>query len=298
MVEKLSEHHSHNAAPVVTVAMPIYNAGKYLRQAVISIVEQTFADWELLIIDDGSTDNAIENIADIHDSRIQILKDGKNKGLAARLNEAIDLARGRYLARMDQDDVSYPERFMRQVASLEAAPQIDLLATRAITIDESDCVTGMFPYRRSHNEICAHPWRGFYLPHPTWMGRIEWFRKHRYAEPAPYFCEDQELLLRSYRTSRFATLDEILFAYRIRRKVNLEKLSRTRRTVKKIQTQYFLQTRQWHFLLFAQLVLGGRMAMDRLMLMAPSLSKASSAIDPFVLSQWCSVSTSLRGKSR
>ena len=91
--------------------MPVYNAGKYLRLAVLSIVRQTFTDWELLIVDDGSTDNALQGIADIDDARIRILRDGKNKGLAARLNECIDLARGKYFARMDQDDVSYPERF-------------------------------------------------------------------------------------------------------------------------------------------------------------------------------------------
>jgi len=89
-------------APLITVAMPIFNAGSYLRLAVLSIVRQTFADWELLIIDDGSTDNALQDIADIRDHRIRILRDGENKGLAARLNEAIDLARGRYFARMDR----------------------------------------------------------------------------------------------------------------------------------------------------------------------------------------------------
>ena len=88
-------------APLVTVAMPIFNAGSYLRLAVLSIVRQTFADWELLIIDDGSTDNALQDIADIRDHRIRILRDGENKGLAARLNEAIDLACGSYFACMD-----------------------------------------------------------------------------------------------------------------------------------------------------------------------------------------------------
>src|SRR5665647_2642353 len=105
--------------PLITVAMPVYNAGKYLRLAVLSIVHQTFTDWELLIVDDGSTDNALQDIADIDDARIRIYRDGENKGLAARLNECIDLARGRYIARMDQDDVSYPVRFVRQIAALQ-----------------------------------------------------------------------------------------------------------------------------------------------------------------------------------
>jgi glycosyltransferase involved in cell wall biosynthesis len=293
MPEISSRQTPGKAAPLVTVAMPIYNAGKHLRQAVMSIVRQTFTDWELLIIDDGSTDNAIEAIADIQDARVRILCDGKNKGLAARLNEAIDLARGRYLARMDQDDVSYPERFMWQVAELEASSQLDLVATRAITIDENDNATGMFPYRLSHNEICARPWMGFYLPHPTWMGRIEWFGAHRYAEPAPYFCEDQELLLRSYGTSRFATLDKILFAYRVRGKTNWGKLARTRRTVRDIQILYFLQTRQWHFMLFSVLVFAGRMSKDWLVLVMPGLIKVFNTINPGFLLEWRTVVKSL-----
>lgn len=282
MAENLLHSVSSGAVPTVTVAIPIYNAGKHLRAAVMSIVGQTFTDWELLIIDDGSTDSALDSIADIGDGRIRILRDGNNKGLAARLNEAIDMAHGRYFARMDQDDVSYPERFAHQVAALEAAPQIDLLATRAIIIDENDDMTGMFPYRLSHEEICARPWMGFYFPHPTWFGRIEWFRKHRYAEPAPYLCEDQELLLRSYPDSRFAALDEILFAYRIRRKVNPEKMARTRSSVRRMQTAHFLRTKEWSSLLLAQIVFAGRMVADRL---RPE-SHRPGKIDPAALAQW------------
>lgn len=286
------------ATPIVTVAMPIYNAGKHLRQAVMSIVKQTFTGWELFIIDDGSTDNAIESIVDIQDTRIHILCDGKNKGLAARLNEAIDLAHGQYLARMDQDDVSYPDRLLRQVTALQGNRRLDLVATRAITIDENNNITGIFPYRLSHNEICARPWSGFYFPHPTWMGRIEWFRKYRYAEPAPYFCEDQELLLRSYRTSCFATLNEILFAYRIRGKANREKLARTFRAVINIQVHYFLRSGQWHYLLLALLVFMGRIANNWLTLALCDASKNSTIIEPAVLLQWNSISNRLGDGAR
>jgi glycosyltransferase involved in cell wall biosynthesis len=233
--------------PLVTVAMPVYNAGKYLRLAVLSIVRQTFTDWELLIVDDGSTDNALQGIADIDDARIRILRDGKNKGLAARLNECIDLARGKYFARMDQDDVSYPERFEQQIEALKKDSTLDLIAVRAITIDENNRVTGIFPSAIAHDEICARPWRGFHFPHPTWMGKMEWFRKYRYAEPGPYFCEDQELLLRSHGKSRFATIDEILFAYRVRGKINWSKLAKTHWAVLKVQMRYFSKLNQWHY---------------------------------------------------
>ncbi len=253
MVEPLLSQNQEqgDVPPLVTVAMPVYNAGKYLRLAVLSIVKQTFTDWELLIIDDGSTDNALQTIADINDARIHISCDGRNKGLAARLNECIDLARGKYFARMDQDDVSYPERFARQIEALGNDSRLDLVAVRTITIDENNMATGTFPSALAHDEICAKPWRGFYFPHPTWLGRIEWFRKHRYAVPGPYFCEDQELLLRSYRESRFATVDEVLFGYRVRGIVNQRKLAKTRQTILNIQLRHFYSRNQWHFVLLA-----------------------------------------------
>lgn len=252
----------HNESPLVTVAMPVYNAGKYLRLAVLSIVRQTFTQWELLIIDDGSTDNALQSIADINDARIRILRDGQNKGLAARLNECIDLARGKYFARMDQDDVSYPERFARQLKLLHTDAALDVIATRAITIDEDNREVSLFPGAMTHEQICARPWRGFYFPHPTWMGNVCWFRRYRYMIPGPYFCEDQELLLRSYRQSKFATVDEVLFAYRIRKQNNWRKLFTTRKAVLGIQINHFLNSRQWGYLMLALWVVAGRMAGD------------------------------------
>lgn len=239
---------SLDSIPLVTVALPVYNAGKYLRPAVSSIINQTFENWELLLIDDGSTDGAIEELADVDDVRIKIFRDGHNRGLAVRLNEAINMAKGIYFARMDSDDVSYPERFARQLEKLHSDSTLDLVATRAITIDEDDNATGLFPFAISHEEICARPWQGFYLPHPTWMGKIEWFRKYRYKIPAPYFCEDQELLLRTYIISRFCTLDEILLGYRIKSGVDWIKLARTRRAVLDFQIRYFSSKHRWYLL--------------------------------------------------
>ena len=245
---------SLDSIPLVTVALPVYNAGKYLRPAIFSIINQTFKNWELLVIDDGSTDNAIQELAGINDVRIKIFRDGKNRGLAVRLNEAINMAKGSYFARMDSDDISYPERLARQLAMLHSDSRLDLVATRAITIDEDDNATGLFPFAIYHEEICARPWQGFYLPHPTWMGKIEWFRKHWYTVPAPYYCEDQELLLRSYRDSHFYTLNEILFAYRIRTGVDWRKLARTRRTLFGFQMKYFFTKKLWRCLVLAAFI--------------------------------------------
>lgn len=245
---------SVDSRPLVTVALPVYNAGRYLRSAVLSIINQTFENWELLVIDDGSTDSAVHELADIDDARVKVYRDGHNQGIAVRLNEAIDMARGVYFARMDSDDISYPERFVRQVEMLQSDPTCDLVATRALAIDEYDNPIALFPSAIRHEEICARPWLGFHLPHPTWMGKIEWFRKYRYAIPAPYFCEDQELLLRSYLVSRFCTLDEILFGYRIRSGVDWAKLAGTRRAILSFQVRRFFNDYHLYFLLGAVLL--------------------------------------------
>ena len=249
-------------APRVTVVLPVFNAGQYLRLAVLSIIGQTFTDWELLVIDDASTDNAIETIADLVDARIRIIRNAANIGLAATLNIGIEQARGRFFARMDQDDVAYPERLARQVALLEENPHIDLCAVRCLAIDARNEVVGALPYAITDEAIRAAPWRGFYLPHPTWMGRLSWFRQHRYAQPGPYLCEDQELLLRGYRASRFATVPEVLFAYRVRDRVNWKKNYKTRKTVWRLQLRHFCHERAWISGLFATLVFIGRVAWD------------------------------------
>lgn len=278
------------APPLVSVALPVYNAGKYLRMAVASIVCQTFTDWELLIIDDGSTDSALETIRDLVDVRFRIFRDGTNKGIAARLNEAMDVARGCYFARMDADDVSYPERFARQIEALRQDPMLDLVAVRAMTIDESDTPTGLFPYALSHDEICARPWRGFYFPHPTWMGKMTWFRKNRYTLPAPYFCEDQELLLRSYSESRFGTVDEILFGYRIRGPVDRRKLAKTRKVLFGAQWRHFTASGQWPFALLSMLAFIGRISLDHLKILRLRFSPGPAGPVPSgVLLRWQSV---------
>jgi glycosyltransferase involved in cell wall biosynthesis len=193
--------------------LPIYNAGTTLPQALASIYHQTFHEWELILIDDGSTDGCMAGFSS-SDSRVRVVQDGRNLGLAARLNQGINLARGRYLARMDQDDIAYPGRLEAQVRFLDEHPDVDLTATRLLVFRDDGSVVGLFPYRRTHAEICGMPWRGFYFPHPTWMGRIEWFRQHRYHIPEFVRAEDQELLLRSYSSSHFACLPEVLMGYR------------------------------------------------------------------------------------
>ncbi len=197
----------------VTVAIPFYNNAGTISLAVRSILSQTFYDYELLLIDDGSIDESLKIARAFDDPRIRIYSDGKNLGLAARLNQSVQIARGRYYARMDADDICYPERIAKQVKFLENHPDVDLLGCASIVIDNSAHPVGIFPSKVTHEEITNSPRKGFYFPHPTWMGLTQWFLKNPYDESFPK-AQDQELLLRTYRTSRFACVPELLFAYR------------------------------------------------------------------------------------
>jgi glycosyltransferase involved in cell wall biosynthesis len=201
------------AIPLVSIAMPIFNTEKTLASAIRSVLTQSYADWELLLIDDGSTDSTLSVARKFCDPRIRLIADGRRAGLAARLNQAIDLGKGKYLARMDGDDICFPERLERQVRYLEDNPNVDLLGTRAIVFAGDGIIRGVRPFRESHVDICKQPWAGFYLPHPTWMGKLEWFRRHRYRVDV-FRAEDQDLLMRTYDSSTFACLPVVLLGYR------------------------------------------------------------------------------------
>ena len=251
-----------NDLPVVTVAMPVLNGGEYLQLAVQSIVAQTFRDWELLILDDGSTDGAINAFLNHSDHRINVIRDSENKGLSARLNQAIDMARGRYLARMDHDDVSHPDRLAQQVAFLEGHTDVDLVATKCVTINEMHRLLGTLPFAMLHQKICSRPWMGFPMPHPSWMGRVSWFRRHYYQEPAPYCCEDNELLLRAYKTSCYHAIEPALLAYRVRTYPSWQKMWRTRKAMAAVQINFFVEQGSIRFAALSCLVALLRVARD------------------------------------
>lgn len=115
--------------PKVTVAMPLYNDELYIAEAVCSILDQTLADLELLVINDGSTDRSAEIVGNFSDRRIRLVDNGANLGRAQSRNRALDLANGEFLAWMDADDISDPERLALQVAFLEQAPDLVVCST-------------------------------------------------------------------------------------------------------------------------------------------------------------------------
>lgn len=195
--------------------MSAHNASATVGLAVQSILTQTYQNWELIIIDDGSTDRTGEILSEMQDSRIRLIQEPLgNFGLASRLNQCVRLARGQYVARMDADDVAYPHRLERQVQYLEKHHDIDLLGTGAVIFKGDGEMVGRYPTACSHETICRRPWWGFPLAHPTWMGKRTWFVDHPYSE-RDVRCEDQVVLLQSFSHSRFAAIAEVLLGYRV-----------------------------------------------------------------------------------
>ena len=123
--------------PKISVLMPVYNGDQFLDKSIKSVLNQTFNNFEYIIINDGSTDDSLKIIKSFEDSRIKIINFSKNMGITAALNNGLNVAKGYYIARQDQDDISHPERFMLQIEYLENN-DVDLVDTNFIFIDEND----------------------------------------------------------------------------------------------------------------------------------------------------------------
>lgn len=192
---------------LVTIGIPVYNAEKYLKIAIQSVINQIFTDFELIIIDDGSTDDSVKIIESFKDDRIIFIKDGLNKALPYRLNQITNLAKGKYIARMDADDVMDKDRIKKQLEILEKDQNIDVLGTNTYIIDKNNKVIGI----RNKTKLNEIKKVNTFI-HPTIMGKKEWFLNNLYDERA-IRIEDLELWLRNS-NNNFYQLNEPLFFYR------------------------------------------------------------------------------------
>lgn len=213
--------------PLLTIGLPFYNAAPHLEDALRSLFAQTFTDWELLLVDDGSTDGGLEIARSLADPRVRVFSDGRRQGLAARLNQIVAAARGRFVARMDADDLIHPQRLEKQVALLTRDPQLDAAGCSLLVFDHARGATGWRAMPEDHAAICAAPLHGFRLVHATVVARTEWLRKFPY-NPENRYCEDLELWLSCYRSSRFANLPEPLYYYREFESFRLGKYTRAK----------------------------------------------------------------------
>lgn len=197
--------------PLVTIGMPMYNSEKFITQAIISTLQQTFTDFELIITDDGSTDRSIELVKSFEDPRIKLLSDGTNKGISYRLNQQVDMATGKYYLRMDSDDIMFPNRIEEQVKYLEAHPELDVVGTSAVIIDNENKIIGYRETSVPKDEKEAIKVNVFI--HPTVCGKLSWFKNLPYNGKFNG-SEDFDVWLRGYPYSKYFVSKEPLLFYR------------------------------------------------------------------------------------
>lgn len=199
--------------PLVSIGMAVRNCQRTIESATRSILCQTYQNFELLVLDDGSSDETLKKVRQFDDARIRIYCDGSHKGLASRLNEALDLSRGQYFARMDGDDLAYPNRLELQFDYMQKHRDIDLVGAQVIVFRGDGIAVGKRAFPEFHAQICTRPWDGFLMAHPTFFGKRKWFSRFRYSENLNR-AQDQDLLLRAYKASRFANVQTPLLGYR------------------------------------------------------------------------------------
>lgn len=252
---------SQNQLPLISIVLPAYNAGHDIKLAIQSILNQTYQNWEMLLINDGSTDDTLEQMSSFHDSRIKIIGGITNEGLSARLNEGVMLSKGEFIARMDADDFSLPDRLQLQLSFLQQNRSTNLVGGRAIVFDDSLKPIGLIPYADNHTSLTAQTWRYIPIPHPTWMVRASWFKANLYKTPEVKRAEDQELLLRTHKTSEFACIDEVILGYRQGR-FSFRSTIMARKSLYVEQFLYFKKHAEWNNLIKSTIITAVKIASD------------------------------------
>lgn len=201
-----------NNTILVTIGIPCYNVGQYIALAIKSVLAQTYTNFELIITDDGSTDNTVEEIKKFKDPRIKLIVDGRNRGISYRLNQQIDMAMGEFFIRMDGDDLMFPNRVEKQINYLLQHPETDVVGSNAVIIDDKNNILGIREKVKDVKSI-NNLFISTRFMHPTVTGRTQWFKKWKYREEFSG-CEDFDLWIRSFGNSCFADLKEPLMFYR------------------------------------------------------------------------------------
>lgn len=201
--------------PLISVIMSTYNDELYIEESLRSILNQTLADFELIIYDDCSTDHTVEKIRAFHDPRIQLICNEENCGLTKNLNKGLRIARGKYIARMDGDDISEQTRFERQVAFLEEHPSVYLISCHAQNFGESDLVNRI----RGNSEVlrCRMLIRPVFA-HPGFMMRRELIEEGFFYDETFRTAQDYEFAVRAAGTHEIGMVPEILLHYRVHKK--------------------------------------------------------------------------------
>lgn len=219
----------------VSLIMPLYNAEEYVESAIESILNQTYQNFELILIDDVSTDATMQKVSRFSDSRINILHNDKNRGIAYSRNRGLEVAQGEYIALMDDDDISLPERFEKQVSYLNEHPEIDFLGGRYQIISEQGQVLHE-PSIAYKNPLYIKALFLFQdiFSNGEMMFRKETVKSHdiRYADNQ-YGMEDFKFWIECSKVGCFTTMEDVIFQHRVHEKSETIKTKREKADIRR-----------------------------------------------------------------
>ncbi|MFV9472837.1 glycosyltransferase family 2 protein [Advenella sp. RU8] len=211
----------------LTIGMPIYNAEKYLANAIKSVLAQTYTYWELILIDDGSTDSSLKIAQSFKDDRIRIIADGKNKKLPIRLNQIIREAKYDYIARMDADDLIPNNRIEKQIEFLIKNPHYDLVATSILSIKNNDSLNGLRTVHQKKPSKADALVGKAGIAHATIIAKKNWYNRNLYNETT-FTGQDYELWIKAAINNdlKVGFLSDYLYYYREENNVTKQKMLR------------------------------------------------------------------------
>ena len=224
----------------ISIGIPFFNAEKYLEDAIKSVLAQTFQNWELILVDDGSTDRSLEIARSFVDPRIRIISDGSNRRLPYRLNQIINEAEYDLIARMDADDLMAVDRLEKQMKVLNENPEIDLVVTSLYSIGNKNEILGKRIFS-NHQMQPKEILQGLTnLLHPSLLARKTWCQRNPYQENT-CLAEDYELWLSAAIKNDFnyVVMQEPLYFYREVENVKKEKMIRGYNTQIEVIKKYY-----------------------------------------------------------
>lgn len=226
----------------ITIGIPFYNVEEFLADAIRSVFAQTYTDWELILMDDGSTDNSLAIAKSVNDPRVRVFSDGKNKKLASRLNEIITLAKYDIIARMDADDLMSPTRIEKQLKILENNPKLDLVSTGVISITDDLKIIGKRGADNSNISLDDLLHKRVGVVHAAILGKKSWFVRNKY-DTSLKIAQDYDLWLRAAKNNDFniEIIKNPLYFYREEGNATYNKLKAAYKNERNMYHKYALK---------------------------------------------------------
>lgn len=206
--------------PLVSILLPVYNAERYLRASLESTLSQTYEKVEVICVDDGSTDDSYKILREFAriDKRVKVFRNSKNRGIGYTANKALRHARGQFIARMDADDIMFPERIEKQVAYLQANPDTVLVGGQCVVINEEGESVGEKRNPTTHEEIYKLMFTAMSVQNPTVMiNKSLADKKSLQLDASLHPIDDLDMLFKLFRCGEFANLPDFVLQYRVYR---------------------------------------------------------------------------------